>query len=54
MIAFVNGSIPLLYELACEASYPVAEGVTGGFVTLLTNVVGMFFLFALLIPDIGE
>ncbi|KAK3605961.1 hypothetical protein CHS0354_019638 [Potamilus streckersoni] len=50
---FVNGGIPLFYEISCEASYPVAEGVTGGFLTLLNNLFGIMFLFMLLIPGIG-
>ncbi|KAL3836655.1 hypothetical protein ACJMK2_022077, partial [Sinanodonta woodiana] len=49
---FVNGGIPLFYEMSCEASYPVAEGVTGGFLTLANNLFGIMFLFMLLIPGI--
>ena len=43
--AFANATIPLYYELSCEASYPVAEGVTGGFYTLVMNLFGTVFLF---------
>ncbi|KAJ8316689.1 hypothetical protein KUTeg_005760 [Tegillarca granosa] len=50
---FLNGSIPLFYELACETSYPVAEGITGGFLTLFNNLFGIIFLLVLLIPGIG-
>jgi hypothetical protein len=50
---FINGGIPLFFEIACEASYPVAEGVTGGLLTLLNNIVGICFLCVLLIPNIG-
>ncbi|XP_045209905.1 solute carrier family 49 member 4 homolog isoform X2 [Mercenaria mercenaria] len=49
-----NGGIPLFYEIACEASYPIAEGVTGGFLTLINNIVGICFLFVMLIPNIGQ
>lgn len=51
---FVNGGIPLFYEIACEASYPIAEGVTGGLLTLVNNIVGICFLFVMLIPNIGK
>ncbi|XP_033733340.1 solute carrier family 49 member 4 homolog isoform X2 [Pecten maximus] len=50
---FLNGTIPLFYELACEASYPVSEGLAGGFMTWLNNLFGIMFLMALLIPGIG-
>ena len=50
---FANATIPLFYEISCEASYPVAEGVTGGFYTLVMNLFGMIFLFVLNIENIG-
>ncbi|XP_048238286.1 solute carrier family 49 member 4 homolog [Haliotis rufescens] len=50
---FINGSIPLFYELGCEASYPIAEGVTAGMLTLMYNLAGIIFLSALMIPNIG-
>lgn len=50
---FLNGGVPLFYELTCEASYPIAEGITGAFLTLLNNLFGVFFLLALQIPNIG-
>jgi hypothetical protein len=51
---FLNGGIPLFYELSCEASYPIAEGITGAFLTLLNNIFGVVFLLALQIPNIGK
>ena len=51
---FINGAIPLFYEISCEASYPVAEGVTGGFLTMINNVVGIMFLMVMLDKSIGE
>ncbi|WAR05566.1 DIRC2-like protein [Mya arenaria] len=45
--------IPLFYEVSCEASYPVAEGVTGGVMTLVNNLFGVLFLCIMLIKDIG-
>ncbi|KAH3703469.1 hypothetical protein DPMN_078505 [Dreissena polymorpha] len=50
---FINGGIPLFYEISCEASYPVAEGVTGGLMTFVNNLVGIGFLFIMLIKNIG-
>lgn len=50
---FLNGGIPLFYELSCEVSYPIAEGITGAFLTLLNNIFGVLFLLALQIPSIG-
>ncbi|CAC5412617.1 DIRC2 [Mytilus coruscus] len=50
---FLNGGIPLFYELSCEVSYPIAEGITGAFLTLLNNTFGVIFLLALQIPNIG-
>lgn len=51
--AFANATIPLWYEISCEVSYPVAEGVTGGFFTLVHNIFGTIFLFVLNIESIG-
>ncbi|XP_067687606.1 solute carrier family 49 member 4 homolog [Haliotis asinina] len=50
---FINGSIPLFYELGCEASYPIAEGVTAGMLTSMNNLAGIIFLSVLMIPHIG-
>ena len=50
---FSCGSIPLFYEIAVETSYPVAEGITGGFLTLMHCVVGIIFLSMFSIPRIG-
>jgi len=51
---FINGGIPLFYEISCEASYPVSEGVTGGVMTLVNNFVGVCFLCIMLIKNIGK
>ena len=50
---FVNGAIPLFYELSCELCYPQPEGIVGGFLTVLNNIIGCIFLLALDIPNIG-
>ena len=51
---FLNGTIPLFYELSCETSYPIAEGITGAFSTILDSMFGVLFLFILQIPHIGN
>ncbi len=51
---FVNGAIPLFYELSCEMCYPVAEGITGGYLTFLNNFVGIVLLFMFYINHIGK
>ena len=49
----IYGSIPLFFEVVCESTYPIAEGVTNGFLTWLNNVVGLVFLLVVMIP-MGE
>ena len=50
---FSNATIPLFYEVSCEALYPVPEGITGVFYTLMMNLFGILFLFMLVIENIG-
>lgn len=50
---FVDGTTPLFYEMCAEASYPVAEGVTGGFYTSVNNIFGVIFLSLVSVPDIS-
>jgi len=45
---------PLYFETACEATYPVSEGVTNLILTLVNNIAGLIFLFVQMIPDIGN
>jgi hypothetical protein len=47
----VESCVPLFYELSCENTYPIAEGVTGGLLTWLNNVVGGIFLLILMFID---
>ena len=49
----LNGASPFFYELVCEACYPVAEGITGGLLTVIFNIFSIIFLFIPLIPNIG-
>ena len=46
----VDGTAPLFYELVCETTYPIAEGVTNSLLTLLNNVAAGIFFFVLMIP----
>ncbi|XP_052818442.1 solute carrier family 49 member 4 homolog [Mya arenaria] len=50
---FINGTTPLFYDISAEASYPVAEGVTGGFYTSINNVFGVVFLSLVSAPALG-
>ncbi|XP_048586590.1 uncharacterized protein LOC5511917 isoform X2 [Nematostella vectensis] len=50
---FVSGTIPLFYELTVESTYPVAEGVTCGLLTLVNNFFTVAFLVILTIPGVG-
>jgi FLVCR family MFS transporter len=49
----LNAVVPLLFELACELSYPTGEGITNGVMTMSNNFFGLIFLFIFMIPDIG-
>ena len=46
---FINGTIPLYYELCVEATYPIAEGLTTGTLITMNNVGCAVFL---VIPSI--
>ncbi len=51
---WANATTPLYYELAVEATYPIAEGLTTAALTLLNNVgVFLFLLVTQLFPNIG-
>lgn len=51
---FINGSIPLFYELTIETTYPIAEGIPMAIVTTSNHLACLLFLGALMIPNIGE
>ena len=51
---FINGSIPLFYELTIETTYPIAEGIPMAVVTTSNHVACLLFLAALMIPGIGK
>lgn len=50
---FISGTIPLFYELTVESTYPVAEGVTTGALTLINNTFTVIFLLVLMVPKVG-
>ena len=50
----LGSTSPLYFEMACEVTYPVAEGVTNLVLTLLNNMGGLVFLIVLMIPNIGK
>lgn len=50
---FVNGTIPLFFELAVESTYPVAEGITSGFLTFSNNFLQIIFYIFPMIPNFG-
>ena len=50
---FYTASIPVFIEMACEESYPVAEGLTSGFLSMVANFTASVFLLINLTPDIG-
>ncbi|XP_052254255.1 solute carrier family 49 member 4 homolog isoform X2 [Dreissena polymorpha] len=49
----LGASSPLFFEMACEVTYPIAEGITNLVLTLVNNIAGLVFLFVQLIPNIG-
>ena len=51
---FISGTIPIFYELTIEQTYPVAEGITTGLLTLINNIVTVIFLAVLVIPKVGK
>lgn len=50
---FVNGTIPLFFEMAVESTYPVAEGITSGFLTFSNNFLQVIFYIFPMIPNLG-
>lgn len=49
----VNASVPLWIEMACEITYPIAEGITTIVMLMWLNTVGLVFLGIQMIPNIG-
>lgn len=51
---FINGAIPLYYESAVEATFPIDEASTTGLLTTLNNVGCLLFLIPPMFPKLGE
>ncbi len=49
-----NGTTPVYFEMAVEASYPIAEGTVTLTITWLFNLFGFVFLCVFMIPNIGK
>ncbi|XP_074652993.1 solute carrier family 49 member 4 homolog [Tubulanus polymorphus] len=52
-ISFLNGTIPLFFEMTCETCYPIAEFVTCGCLTMSVSLMASILLFLFWIPGIG-
>jgi len=50
---FANAVVPLYYELAVEATFPVSESLTTSVLTLINNFGCLVFLLVQTIPEIG-
>ncbi|XP_063413820.1 solute carrier family 49 member 4-like isoform X2 [Mytilus trossulus] len=50
---FLSSTLPLFFEMACEAAYPVPEGTTNLLMICGCNVSGVIFLAIQMIPNIG-
>ncbi|EDO47735.1 predicted protein, partial [Nematostella vectensis] len=50
---FVNGSIPLFFELGVESTYPIAEGITSGCLTFSNNFLQVIFYIFPMVPRFG-
>ena len=51
---FINSTIPLFFEMAVEAAFPISEGIAAVLIMLLNNAFTVIFLAILLIRDIGK
>ncbi|XP_033743806.1 solute carrier family 49 member 4 homolog [Pecten maximus] len=51
--ATLTATTPVYFEMACETTYPVAEGITNFALTLVNNIVSVVFLAIQTIPNIG-
>ncbi|XP_060078842.1 solute carrier family 49 member 4 homolog [Ylistrum balloti] len=51
--ASLTATTPVYFEMACETTYPVAEGITNFVLTLVNNVVSVAFLAVQTIPSVG-
>ena len=50
---FTGSTAPIFIEMACEVSYPIAEGLNSGLLSMIINFTATIFLLINLIPNIG-
>ncbi|XP_065178296.1 solute carrier family 49 member 4 homolog [Sycon ciliatum] len=50
---FINSTIPLFFEMAVEAAFPISEGIAAVIIMLSNNIFSIVLLFALQIHGIG-
>lgn len=54
-LALVWAAPPLFYELGAETTYPIPEGIVGGFMMAMNNAVACtIYLQLYIFPDFGE
>ncbi|KAI0234699.1 hypothetical protein LSAT2_014970, partial [Lamellibrachia satsuma] len=50
---FMNASLPLFYELACDSCYPTPETLANGILNAMSSLASMAFLGILMAPGVG-
>ena len=50
----MNGVVPLYYELGCEITFPVYEGLSSTFITVVNDTCGLIFYALFLIPALAD
>ncbi|XP_013390186.1 disrupted in renal carcinoma protein 2 homolog isoform X1 [Lingula anatina] len=50
---FINGLVPLLYEMACEATYPIDESIPCTIMTVANTIICSVFLLVFQFPNVG-
>ncbi|XP_067937108.1 solute carrier family 49 member 4-like [Watersipora subatra] len=50
----MNGGVPLFYELGCEITYPVHEGLSSAYITVFNDFFGLVFYALFFIPGLGD
>jgi len=51
--SMLTATTPVYFEMACENTYPVAEGITNFVLTLVNNIISVVFLAVQMIPGVG-
>ena len=50
----ITATMPIFIEIACETSYPIAEGLTAGVLSMVITLTATVYLLINLIPGIGN